>query len=196
VKAFKTDQRIKKITSAVRKRQFSLIVVLENIHDSHNVSAILRTCDAVGVPKIALLYTIEKFPRISRITSASANKWVEKERFTRIEDCYGQLRKDGFRIFASSLDKGSRDLFHLDFTGKSAIVLGNEHRGVSKEAAESADETFYIPMYGMVQSLNVSVAAAVILYEILRQRRNIGLYKKSDFEENKIDQIIEEWCKK
>jgi tRNA (guanosine-2'-O-)-methyltransferase len=196
VKAFKTEQRINKITSAVRKRQFSLIVVLENIHDSHNVSAILRTSDAVGVPKIALLYTIEKFPRISKITSASANKWVEREKFKSIEDCYGQLRKEGFRIFASSLDKGSRDLFDLDFTGKSAIVLGNEHRGVSKEAAESADETFYIPMYGMVQSLNVSVAAAVILYEILRQRRNKGLYKKGDLEENKIDKIIEEWCKK
>jgi tRNA (guanosine-2'-O-)-methyltransferase len=196
VKAFKTEQRINKITSAVRKRQFSLIVVLENIHDSHNVSAILRTSDAVGVPKIALLYTIEKFPRISKITSASANKWVEREKFKSIEDCYGQLRKEGFRIFASSLDKGSRDLFNLDFTGKSAIVLGNEHRGVSKEAAESADETFYIPMYGMVQSLNVSVAAAVILYEILRQRRNKGLYKKGDLEENKIDKIIEEWCKK
>jgi tRNA (guanosine-2'-O-)-methyltransferase len=196
VKGFKTDQRIKKITSAVRTRQFSVIVVLENIHDSHNVSAVFRTSDAAGIPKIALLYTLEKFPRISRITSASANKWVEKERYTNVDECYGKLRKEGFRIYASSLDKGSKDLYDLDFSGKSAIVLGNEHRGVSKEAAESADETFYIPMYGMVQSLNVSVAAAVIMYEILRQRRRKGFYKKSELEENKIEQLIEEWCKK
>jgi tRNA (guanosine-2'-O-)-methyltransferase len=196
VKAFKTDERIKKITSAVRTRQFSLLVVLENIHDPHNVSAILRTCDAVGVPKIALIYTIEKFPRISRITSASANKWVEREKYSSAEECYNKLRNEGFKIYASSLNNGSKDLFDLDFTSKSAIVLGNEHRGVSEEAAKAADETFYIPMYGMVQSLNVSVAAAVILYEILRQRRKKGLYKKSELEEKKIEQIIEEWCKK
>jgi tRNA (guanosine-2'-O-)-methyltransferase len=196
VKAFRTEQRIKKITSAVRTRQFSLRVVLENIHDPHNVSAILRTCDAVGVPKIALLYTIENFPRISRIISASANKWVERKKYSSVKECYSNLRNDGFKIYASSLNNGSKDLFDLDFTGKSAIVLGNEHRGVSKEAAEFADETFYIPMYGMVQSLNVSVAAAVILYEILRQRRKKGLYKKSELEEKIIEQIIEEWCKK
>ena len=137
MKAFRTDQRIVKITSAVRKRQFSLMLVLENIHDSHNVSAILRTSDAVGIPKVALLYTIEKFPRISRITSASANKWVERERYTSIEECYGLLRREGFRIYASSLDKGSKDLFDLDFTGKSAIILGNPIYGIVRKCLKN-----------------------------------------------------------
>jgi tRNA (guanosine-2'-O-)-methyltransferase len=196
VKAFKTEQRIKKISAAVKARQFSLKVVLENIHDPHNVSAILRTCDAVGIPKVALLYTIEKFPKISRIASASANKWIDREKFTKVDECYNQLRKEEFKIFASSLAKGSKDLYELDFTCKSAIILGNEHRGVSDEAAKFADEIFHIPMFGMVQSLNVSVAAAVILYEILRQRRLKGMYKKSELEIKKIEQIIEEWCKK
>jgi tRNA (guanosine-2'-O-)-methyltransferase len=196
VKAFKTEERIKKITSVVKARQFSLRVVLENIHDPHNVSAILRTCDAVGIPKVSLIYTIEKFPKVSRITSASANKWIEREKFGNAEECYKQLRKEGFRIFASSLAESSKDFYSLNFTGKSAIVLGNEHRGVSDEAAKNADDIFYIPMYGMVQSLNVSVAAAVIFYEILRQRREKRMYKKSELEENKLQQLIEEWCKK
>lgn len=196
MKAFKTEERIKKITSVVKARQFSLRVVLENIHDPHNVSAILRTCDAVGIPKVSLIYTIEKFPKVSRITSASANKWIEREKFGNAEECYKQLRKEGFRIFASSLAESSKDFYSLNFTGKSAIVLGNEHRGVSDEAAKNADDIFYIPMYGMVQSLNVSVAAAVIFYEILRQRREKRMYKKSELEENKLQQLIEEWCKK
>jgi tRNA (guanosine-2'-O-)-methyltransferase len=196
VKTFKTEERIKKITSVIKARQYSLRVVLENIHDPHNVSAILRTCDAVGIPKVDLLYTIEKFPKISRITSASANKWIEREKFTSVNECYDQLRKAGLKIFASSLAEGSKDIYSLNFTGKSAIVLGNEHRGVTNDAAKYADEVFYIPMYGMVQSLNVSVAAAVIFYEILRQRREKGMYKKSELEDSKLQKIIEEWCKK
>ena len=154
MKAFKTEQRIKKITSAVRTRQFSLRIVLENIHDPHNVSAILRTCDAVGVPKIALLYTVEKFPRISRISSASANKWVEREKYSSAEECYNKLRNEGFKIYASSLNNGSKDLFDLDFTSKSAIVLGNEHRGVSEEAAKAADAAWDAQMGGGTSSGN------------------------------------------
>ncbi|MCX6150149.1 MAG: RNA methyltransferase [Ignavibacteriales bacterium] len=196
MKAFKTEQRINKITSTVRARQFSLRVVLENIHDPHNVSAILRTCDAVGVPKVSLLYTVEKFPKLSRITSASANKWVEKEKFKSVDECYGSLRKDGFRIFASSLNGDSKDFYDLDFTKKTAIVIGNEHRGVTKDAVEQADEIFRIPMFGMVQSLNVSVATAVILYEILRQRRKKGFYTKNQMDETELEKLIEEWCKK
>jgi len=196
MRAFKTEKRLAKIESVLKARQHSLTVVFENIHDPHNVSAMLRTCDAVGVPKVSLIYSIEKFPKISRISSASANKWIVRENFRNVNDCFAALRNNGFKIFASALQDGSKNLYDLDLTKKTAIVLGNEHRGVSKEAAEQADEIFHIPMNGMVQSLNVSVANAVILYEIFRQRLKLGMYPSKELSENEIEKQIDEWCKK
>lgn len=172
------------------------MVVLENIHDPHNVSAIFRTCDAVGIPKVSLVYTIEKFPKIGKKSSASAFKWVEKEKYKSIENCYSELRKDGFKIYASSISEDSRSIYELDLSQKVAIVLGNEHRGVSEEASHLADERIMIPMFGMVQSLNVSVAAAIILYEAARQRIIKGKYDISQISDSDLDKLVEQWCSK
>lgn len=196
MKLFKSDRRLQKITSVINLRQHSLAVILENIHDPHNVSAIFRTCDAVGVPKVSLIYNSEKFPKIGKRSSASAFKWVEKEKFKSVHDCYTSLRNDGFRIYASSISEDSIDLYKIDFKKKIAVVLGNEHRGVSDEASNLADKKFKIPMFGMVQSLNVSVAASIILYEALRQRIKKGLYNKSELDETALQKIIESWAKK
>ncbi len=196
MKQFRTEKRKNKITAVVKARQKSLSVVLENIHDPHNVSAIFRTCDAVGVPEISLIYNIEKFPKIGKKSSASAFKWVEKEKYKSVKECYDTLRKSGFRIYASAITDDAKNLYDFDLTQKIAIVLGNEHRGVSEEAAELADEKFLIPMYGMVQSLNVSVAAAVILYETMRQRGEKGMYNKSEFDGKELESLIEKWSKK
>jgi tRNA (guanosine-2'-O-)-methyltransferase len=171
-------------------------VVLENIHDPHNVSAIFRTCDAVGVPKITLIYNLEKFPKIGKKSSASAFKWVEKEKFKSVSECFDSLHKNGFKIYASSISDDAINLYKIDFKSKIAIVLGNEHRGVSDEAANLADKKFIIPMYGMVQSLNVSVAAAIVLYEALRQRLKRGLYDKSELDGIELEQLIESWARK
>lgn len=192
----RTNKRLEKIKAVISKRQSSLKIVLENIHDPHNVSAIIRTCDAAGIPKVSLLYNIESFPKIGKKSSASAFKWVEKEKFKTVEECYKQLRSDGFKIYASSISKDAKNLYDIDFTEKSAIVMGNEHRGISKEAEKLADEKFYIPMHGMVQSLNVSVSAAIIIYEALRQRTAKGMYDKSEFNEEQIEEWINKWSKK
>lgn len=193
---FRTEKRIEKIKWVVSKRQPSLKVVMENIHDPHNVSAIFRTCDAAGIPKVSLLFNVEKFPKIGKKSSASAYKWIEREKFKTAEECYSQLREEKFIIYASSLNADSKSLYDLDFTIKSAIVFGNEHRGLSKEAEELADERFYIPMYGMVQSLNVSVSAAISIYEALRQRTLKGFYDKSELSAKELKTLIEEWSKK
>ncbi len=177
---FRTEKRIEKIKWVLSKRQPSLQVVLENIHDPHNVSAIFRTCDAAGIPKVSLVYNVEKFPKIGKKSSASAYKWIEREKFKTVEECYNQLKKEKFVIYASSLNGDAKSLYDLDFTKKSAIVFGNEHRGLSREAEELADERFYIPMFGMVQSLNVSVSAAISIYEAVRQRTINSLYDKSE----------------
>ncbi len=193
---FRTEKRIEKIKWVLSKRQPSLHVVLENIHDPHNVSAILRTCDAAGVPKVSLVYNVEKFPKIGKKSSASAYKWIERAKYKSIEECYDQLRKEKFKIYASSLDPDSKNVYKLDFTKKSAIIFGNEHRGITKEADELADEKFFIPMFGMVQSLNVSVSAAITIYEALRQRSLKGLYVKSEQPLKELKKLIDEWAKK
>ena len=196
MRKFKTDDRLNKITSVVKTRQHSLRIVLENIHDPHNVSAIFRSCDAVGVPQVSLIYNTEKFPKISKTSSSSAKKWIEKEQFETVEKCYSSLRQQGFKIYASMLAKDAVNLFDIDLTEKTALVMGNEHRGVSDAAAELADAVFYIPMTGMIQSLNVSVATAVSLYEAYRQRKNKGMYEKSELSDLEIENIIDEWCDK
>ena len=196
MRSTKTEKRLEKITRVIKSRQQSLTVVMENIHDPHNVSAIFRTCDAVGIPKVNLVYNFESFPRIGKKSSASAFKWVDKEKYKSVEECYSELRKNGFKIFASSLSENSKNLYDLDLTQKVAIVVGNEHRGVSEISAELADEVFLIPQFGMVQSLNVSVATAVILYEAMRQRIKKGMYKKSELDEKTLDKIIDNWCEK
>jgi len=196
LKSGRTEKRIEKIRAVVVKRQPSLKIVLENIHDPHNVSAILRTCDAAGIPKVALVYNIESFPKIGKKSSASAFKWIEREKFKKVEECYKQLRAEGYKIYVSSISEDAKDLYEIDFLEKSAIVLGNEHRGVSKEAGDLADEKFYIPMHGMVQSLNVSVSAAITIYEALRQRTAKGMYDKSELNEEQIEEWINKWSKK
>jgi tRNA (guanosine-2'-O-)-methyltransferase len=193
---FRTEKRIEKIKWVVSKRQPSLRVVIENIHDPHNVSAIFRTCDAAGIPKVSLVYNVEKFPKIGKKSSASAYKWIEREKFKTAEECYSQLRKEKYVIYASSLNSDSKSLYDLDFTKKTAIIFGNEHRGLSKEAEDFADERFFIPMYGMVQSLNVSVSAAISIYEALRQRTLKGLYDNSEMSVKELKSMIEEWSKK
>jgi tRNA (guanosine-2'-O-)-methyltransferase len=145
---------------------------------------------------VSLLYNEEKFPKIGKKSSASAFKWVKKEKYKSVKECYDNLHEQGFKVYASSLADGAKNLYKLDLTEKVAIVLGNEHKGISEEAAELADGKFLIPMHGMVQSLNVSVAAAVILYEALRQRKEKGMYEKSEMNEQDLGKMIIEWSDK
>ncbi len=196
MRKFKTEKRLNKIIKVATARQFSLRVVLENIHDPHNVSAIFRTCDAVGVPQVDLLYTQEEFPKISKVSSASSKKWVEQKRYNSTEECVKQLKEEGFKIYGTILSDKAEDIYELDFTEKIAIVMGNEHRGISDEIIEACDKHIYIPMRGMIQSLNVSVATAVVLYEAQRQRAVKGMYKKSELDKNKLENMIDEWCDK
>ena len=196
MKTIRSEKRTNKIISVIKSRQKSLHVVLENIHDPHNVSAIFRTCDSVGIGKVFLVYNLDEFPKIGKKSSASAYKWVEKENYKNIKECLGSLKKKKIKIFVSSISDDSKSIYDLDLTQNVALVFGNEHRGVSSEAESLADEKFIIPMHGMVQSLNVSVAAAVVLYETLRQRRIKGMYDKSGFSKEELNSKIEEWLNK
>jgi tRNA (guanosine-2'-O-)-methyltransferase len=173
----KSPERREKIEHALAHRQPTLTVVIENIHDPHNVSAILRSCDAVGIQKVHLLYTIEPFPEIANTASSGAHKWLELIRHYSAESCFSQLHSEGFRILGTRVDLNARSLYEHDYTQPTAFVLGNEHRGISEEAATLTDERIYIPMMGMAESLNVSVATAVCLFEAFRQRKDRRMYE-------------------
>ncbi|MCB2205913.1 RNA methyltransferase [bacterium] len=194
-----TERRKKRLESVLRRRQTGLTIVIENVWDPHNVSAILRSADAVGIRTVYLLYTIEKAPNLKRHgkqSSASAKKWLNFRVFDDTEKCFEALREEGFRIYASHLTKHAIGLHDIDFSQKTAIILGNEHRGVSEEACALSDGVYFIPMMGMVESLNVSVAAAVSLYEALRQRNEAGLYDAPQLGEHGVQETLIEWAQK
>lgn len=192
----RSQRRLDKVKSVLSLRQPDLTVVMENIHDPHNVSAVLRSCDAVGILRVELLYTLEKFPRIGKKSSSSANKWLERRKHTSVDDCYATLKAEGFSIFATHLGASSVSLYDLDLTRKVALVFGNEHRGVTEEAASKADGNFQIPMVGMIQSLNVSVACAVSLYEALRQRLAKGDMIHPKLSEHELDLMYDDWIER
>ncbi len=192
----RSARRVERIRSVLAHRQPGLTVVMENIHDPHNVSAVFRTCDAVGALRVELLYTVEPFPKIGKKSSSSANKWLERRHHKSVEACYRTLRSEGFRIYATRVSPSAQSLYDLDLTGRVALVLGNEHRGVSDEAAARADGVFRIPMMGMIESLNVSVAAAVCLYEALRQRMKAGGYAGPQISRDELEKLSAEWMKR
>ncbi|MCU0454231.1 MAG: RNA methyltransferase [Bacteroidetes bacterium] len=192
----RTDERLSKLRTALRRRQPDLTVVMENIHDPHNVSAMLRSCDAVGVLQVHLVYTHEAFPDIGAKSSASARKWVERMSHRSVADCYDRLRAEGFAVYATRLDPTARSLYDLDLTKPTAFVFGNEHRGVSDEAAERSDGSVMIPMMGMIQSLNVSVACAVSLFEAARQRIIAGAYDAPNMSQDELDRLLKVWAMK
>lgn len=180
-------QREEKIKKVIENRQEG-VIVLENIADPHNAGAVWRTAEGLGFQKIYLVYSQEKAinpKRIGKASSSSANKWLSFKIFKNINDCYRELKKDGFQILATVLDEEAKNLQSVNLgVKKIAVVLGNEHRGLSQEAIEGADEKIYIPMKGMVQSFNISVTAAMVMYEINRQRgqKRMGLKKKEQAE--------------
>jgi len=192
-----TARRIEKMSRVLKNRQHDLTVVCENIHDPHNVSAILRTCDAVGIADVQLLYTNREFPKLGKKSSASAKKWIDANQFQSPAALRESLKKRGLTIYATHLStENPRSIYEVDWRKPSAIVLGNEHLGISEEALAMADHNVYIPMFGMIQSLNVSVAAAVILYEVCRQRIAAGMYPRPDIDPGEFNQKLAEWQEK
>ena len=193
----RSEQRQSKIENTLSRRQPGLVVVLENVHDPHNIGAILRSCDAVGVLRVMMVYTIEEPPAIRATPSASGVvKWLTFERFTSIKACFDTLHAEGFQILATKIEPSAKALYSFDLARPTAIVLGNEHRGISDEAVEAADDLLYIPMMGMAESVNVSVAAAVCLFEAMRQRMSHDMYTQSQLPQQQFNGLSAEWSRK
>lgn len=168
------SERQKRIEAAAKKRQAGLTLVLEDVHDPHNAAAILRTADAFGVQTVHFVFGQTK-PynprRIGKMSSSSANLWLDFRIHQSTDDCLASLKSEGYQLVATALSDNATDLYATDLTEeKLAIVVGNEHRGLSSKATSVADNIVQIPMRGFVQSLNVSVCAALVIAEITRQR--------------------------
>lgn len=191
-----TEQRVQRIRAVLSKRQNDLSLILNNIHDSHNVSAILRSCDAFGVNTVHLYYTREAFPLVAKRSSASAKKWVERIRHTDAKSMIHGFRAKGFQVLGTNLNANAKPLPEWDLTRPTAVILGNEHRGQDPTLDALIPNNLYIPMQGMTKSLNVSVAAAVILYEAWRQRQNQGMYDQSCFPPEEMENLVAAWLKK
>ncbi|MHC1788938.1 TrmH family RNA methyltransferase [Solidesulfovibrio sp.] len=191
-----TERRARRIEEVLARRQTELTLVVNNIHDPHNVSAILRSCDAFGIHRVHLLYTDTAFPALGKKSSGSAKKWVETVRHRDADSLAQSLKSQGYALIATSFSETAKPLSHWDLTAKTAIILGNEHRGVDENLAPHIDGALYIPMMGMVQSLNVSVAAAVILYEGFRQLNAAGRYDAPSLPAPELARLAKLWSSK
>ena len=187
----RSAERADKIKKVVDKRQPTLTIVLENVHDPHNVSAVIRSCDAVGILDIHFVYhSGQSFPVLAEKSSASARKWVFAHRHNSIEDCFKLLRQQGKSIFTTAMSVDSVSLYEMNLTQPIALVFGNEHNGVSETALQLADGNFLIPQVGMIQSLNISVACSVTIYEAFRQRMIAGMYNENQLKGTELQQYL------
>ncbi|MFA0753055.1 MAG: hypothetical protein IMHGJWDQ_000823 [Candidatus Fervidibacter sp.] len=186
-------ERVQRMREIARKRQFGLRVVLEDLENPRNISAICRTCDAVGVQFLHVIHRGVQPIVLDKRSSAGSHQWLTVIQHPSIEDCIAELRSLGFRIYATHVDPTAKEFTQVDYTGRVAIVLGNEGHGVSEAARSLADERIVIPQVGFVNSLNVAAAAAIILYEAFKQRRAAGLYDQPELSEREQDELVQLW---
>jgi tRNA (guanosine-2'-O-)-methyltransferase len=190
-----TPERYNRMLSVIKNRQTNLTVVMENVNDPHNISAVMRTCDAVGIQDIYILNTkIAKHDYFGVKSSSSAAKWLTVHQFTNVKVCFDALRKNYNKIYTTHLSSDAVSLYDIDFTDSVALVFGNEHDGVSQESIELADGNFIIPQLGFIKSLNISVACAVSIYEAHRQKMNAGHYNEQTMTIERQETLLENWC--
>jgi len=176
-----TEKRIARFKSIIAKKQFDVGIVLENVHNPHNIGAVLRSCDAVGILDIYLIYSTDRtdqtvFARGGK-SARGSDKWLNVHFFTSAKSCMEVVNKKYEQVYATHLSEDSKSLYDLKLDSSVALVFGNELDGVSKEMMPYVTGNYIIPMEGMVQSLNISVACAISLYEIRRQRDEKQLYE-------------------
>lgn len=189
-----TPARFERLYSVLCKRQTNLTVLLENVFDPHNVSAVMRTCDAVGIQDIYILNTRIPLPKKWGFKSSStAAQWLTVHQFDDAEKCFKEIRDQYEKIYTAYLSDDARDVYEMDFTKSMALVFGNETYGVSDDIHGYTDGDFIIPQTGIIKSLNISVACAVTLYEAFRQKRIAGHYDQLQVSEAKKLEVGKKW---
>lgn len=188
-----TPERFRRLRDVLARRQPDLTVLMDGVHKSHNFSAILRNCDAAGVLE-AHVVPPERGLDLHHGTSAGTRKWVWVRRHPTVTAAAEHLAGAGLRVLAAHPAEDALDYRDADYTAPTALVLGAELKGVSSEGLALADACVRIPMEGMVRSLNVSVAASLLLFEARRQREAAGMYEESRLPSEELDRRLFEWA--
>lgn len=186
-------ERFQRLREVLARRQPDLTVLMDRVNKPHNFSAILRNCDAAGVLGVHVVPPEEGLD-LHQGTSAGTKKWVDVHRYHTVEGALDHLKGAGFHLVAAHPSADAVDFRSFDFTRPTAIVMGAELHGVSPEALEAADTHVVVPMLGMVHSLNVSVATALLLYEAMRQRERAGMYAEMRLDEATFKERLFEWA--
>jgi tRNA (guanosine-2'-O-)-methyltransferase len=188
-----TPERFHRLRRALERRQPDLSVIAEGVHKPHNLSAVIRTCDAVGVLMVHAVTAqpvVEPFAGIA----SGAQRWVQVRPHPTVEDAVAAVRERGLRILAAHPSPTAVDFRRVGYTRPCAILLGQEKEGITPRGLACADQLVTIPMLGLGRSLNVSVAAALILFEAARQRQEAGLYEASRLAPERFHQLLFEWA--
>ncbi len=188
-----THQRLQRFQQTLDRRQPDLTVITDQIHKARNLAAIVRTCDAVGIGRIHITEPKDGYSTCKG-TAMGSTRWVETVLHDNVLDGMQLLKQQGMTVFAATLSDEAVDFCDVDYTGPCAILLGAEKNGVSTEAASYADQHIVIPMQGMVESYNVSVAAAIVLTEVRRQRQQKGLYDQRRVMPDEYQRILFRWA--
>jgi len=184
--------RNSKIQTLLDRRQKDITVFMDEVHKPHNLAAIVRTCDAIGIGEVHAVYP-QSVIRECHGTAMGSNRWVTTHTHPNLEAGIAPLKAKDMQVLAAHFSELAVDFREIDYTRPSVILVGSEKFGVSQEAAEMADEHILIPMLGMVQSLNVSVATAIILYEAQRQREAAGLYQQRQIDHAICEELRFKW---
>ncbi len=188
-----TDKRISRIEGVLARRQPDLRVVLEGVTIAHNASAVIRTCDAAGILYLDLISPNPDLLRFNGAITTRTDKWLEIGVHASASECLSNLKARGFAIFATRLSDDAVPYTEADYGGPTALVFGSESDGISDEALAFADRVVRIPMVGMVQSLNLSVSVAVVLYEAFRQRQALGYFDKARLGPAEFEALKAKW---
>ena len=186
-------RRFQRLRSVLARRQPDLTVLLENVHKPHNFSAVVRTADAVGVWEAHAVVPAGGLP-LHHLAAGGSRRWVGVRVYEHLDDALTVLREQNLQLLAAHPSDRAVDFREIDFTLPTAVLFGQEKDGLTEAALAAADRQIHIPMEGMVASLNVSVAAALILFEAQRQRRLAGLYETSRLDPEVFERTLFEWC--
>jgi len=170
-----TPERLERINTMLDKRQPDLTVCMEGLHKAHNLAAVVRTCDAIGISDVHAVWKSDE-AEVRGGSAAGSQNWIDVHNYNKTLDAITALKAQGMQVLVTNLSDTAVDFREIDYTKPTAIILGQEKFGASMAALELADQDIVIPMVGMVQSLNVSVACSVVLYEAQRQRQLAGMY--------------------
>lgn len=192
-----TPSKVEMFEKIASDRTRHLAVVLENIHQEHNASAVLRSCDCFGLQDLFVIEKENQY-KVQRDIALGAGNWVNLRNFDRGEnptmDCISTLKEKGYKIVATTPHENDQTIYDLDLDQPVALVFGTEQKGISQEVIDVADEFVKIPMYGFTESFNISVSAAIVMNVLRRRLEESDINWKLSPEEQL--EVKLKWCRK